>query len=288
MDPYTLSKIGNVTIQPIPSKSDISDNRKKDTSVEPSPKPLQSIHLLKLPPSIDITIKSVNITAEVNESGNILTNTNTEKSTEENDYNSEYNEEIKLTEQKESENTIVDGDPLVNFEPETCNKTENKVNEEFLESSFENSTEVDSEGEQNDLEADNAVDIVKKMDLEGITEGEVLEPADVLEELPKIKDELVDEGFREDEEQCSDDIPNIPVEELIEDELPDEMMCKEEKFSDEEEESESDDADDELDEKQTTTNSSSKKKRKTKSEGDTKDSKKQKTSSPSSGKKILN
>lgn len=286
MDPYTLSKIGNVTIQPIPSKSDISDNRKKDTSVESSPKPLQSIHLPKFPPSIDITIKSANITAEVNESGNTLTDTNTEKLIED-DFNSEYHEEIKLKEQNESENTVVDGDTLVNFEPETCDKTENKLNEEFLESSFENSTEVDSEGERNDLDADNAVDIVQKMDLEGITEGEVLEPADVLEELPRIKDELVDnEGFKEDEEQCSDDIPNIPVEELIEDELPEEMMCKEEKFSDEEEESESDDADDELDEKQTTTKSSSKKKRKTKSEGDTKDLKKQKTSSPSSGKML--
>lgn len=318
MDPYTLSKIGDVTIQRVPPKTeDNTDKDVTDTTVETAQDSLnpQLRQLPKLPPSINITVKSnTNVSSEQASPQNDVSEERTEHENE-----CSYNTSSESIE-KEYESIEIESDEIPEnsgrvqseYPSEEDSETEPCDNVEYSEnvsSDVKSDTDYQilSESQNADFSESNVEaetpsageDFSQKMDLvEEVEDKDAEQPTSDKEfeddtELPNIKEEFTAvEGadYKEIEgEICGDDLPEVPVDELIEGALPEEMICKEEQLSDKEENSISDDADDEYDEAQKDDGDNAdavvkkKKKRKTKSDGDSdevsNETKKQKTSS---------
>lgn len=250
MDPF-LSKIGNVTIQRLPLKqNDNGTIEKPSTESKPSLPPASLLQLPKLPPSINISIKSSNVASESCENEQTNRVVLQEPHETKDMYDSDYSDKLSITDEENSETS----------ETETCDNLENA---------------------QEDGKLPDAVDetnLPDKVDLEGLAAVEMLQSASIIEELPNIKEELMDaEEFRRVQatgecEETSNVVTNDPSEDIT---------CKEEKYSDDEEDpeseedSESEEADDEHDDQQSGEKIARKKKRKPKSEE--KEPKKQKT-----------
>ncbi len=360
MDPFTLSKIGNVTIQRIPPKLEDATEDCPDSAADTEPTITNppSLPLPKLPPSINITVKSTsNSPAEVDDNGapkdddivsegrdaagdrldhvpdqneppepeesvSVSTETSdteicdTSKGSHEGDgvdnadaeYVAESPEQIAVDapEYTDAEYVAESPEPVAEDAPNTDTEyvaesaeptavdTSDNMDAEYVTKSPEQTT-VDAAVED-ETEAE-------KMELEEICENQgeesqcVDKESEVESELPVIKDEFMNsesQEYRDDGAELeggtvvpADELPEVPVAELIGGELPEDMMCKEEQFSEKENDSSSEDADDELDDAQKDGDDANvikkKKKRKTKSEGETDESssdvKKQKTTS---------
>lgn len=303
MDQYALHKLGNVTIEKIPPSTEVSNDVNVSVSTkEPSVTSISSrrIQLPKLPPSINITIKS-NPSCAVSESP--VNDENVDDEAEELQYSDHYQvpsstcPEIKTKDAEGADAPSNLNSPCESSSEICDNLTESKnnVHNENVEpiDCQELSESLDDECEETDFDvAGSAIDDDDKMEYKESEEKESVEKEYEDEsELPEVKEEFVgiDEYGDGEGAVCDDDLPEVPVNELIEGELPESVMCKEEEFSDKESDTTSDDADDESDEAQGQTDEASgtvskkKKKRKTKSEDDgdesSNGSKKQKTSS---------
>lgn len=300
MDHSTLQKLGNVTIEKIPPSTEVSDDVDVSVSTkEPSATSISSrgIQLPKLPPSINITIKP-NSSSIANESP--VSDENVEDESEELQYSDHY--QIQSSTCVEIETEDVEGVDAPSNLSSPCESSS-----EICDNSTESTGNVHSENvEPTDLQElseslDNQCEETvfgvgatvvaddEKMDYKEAEEKESVEQEYEDEpELPEVKEEFVEEYGVGESAMCSDDLPEVPVNELIEGELPESVICKEEEFSEKESDTTSDDADDELDEGQDPSDDAGtatkrKKKRKTKSEDDvdesSSESKKQKTSS---------
>lgn len=287
MDQFALQKLGNVTIEKIPAKVSEDDNI-SDAAEEPSPNSPCTIQLPKLPPSINITIKP-NPSPAVGESfdENVEIDDESEEA-----YSDPYQAPSSTCPQNETKDAEDASSNLSSpCEPssEICDnltESKNNVNSENNEpiDCQELSQPLDDEFEETDRPATPAGEDEK---MDSVEEKESVDKEYEEEpQLPEIKEEFVEYGETESA-MCTEDSPEVPVNESTEGELPESVICKEE-FS--EGDSTSEDADDELDETQGQTDDAGvakrKKKRKTKSEGssDSVDessngSKKQKTTS---------
>lgn len=311
MDPFTVTKLGDVTIQRVPSKPDDKPKVAKDNGNEAIPNNIASqiIQLPKLPPSINITVKSNS--TPVNSSNNQVKSSAEVRQLPGSKFKSVslgpgvelLKRDVKTNETKAINSGCYD----TNLEKENSKEVKDKSRDDTGVDICDNDENVhdslpsDVEGEDESDEFDLRNVSEQKMEFEDSSssvksdsnEGEPSAKRD--KESVKFDDEedavdnenLDDEEFKDENvpDHIRDDIPAIPTEELPAD-IPEEMICKEEQYSDKESaSSESEDADDEFD-KEGEDNEKSvpkkKKKRKPKSddnsEDDANEMKKQKTS----------
>jgi len=248
-----LSKIGNVTIQRLPLKQDDTDKiEKPSTDSKPSPPALETLQLPKLPSSINITIKSSNVSFDSTKNEQETVVEREELRESKSDSDSDYSENAPTTDEE-------------NPETETCDK---------MESAQDDSKSHEIVGETTNLS--------EKVDLDGLAAVEMLQSAAIIEELPIIKEELMDaEEFQRTQLETGDSEEASVV---AENELSKDTICKEDEYSDDEgeieaeEENESEEADNEQEDQQPDEKATRKKKRKPKSKDEDKESKKQKTS----------
>lgn len=291
MDQYALQKLGNVTIEKIPPSTEVCKDANVSVSTkEPSVTSISSrgILLPKLPPSINITIKP-NPSSAISESP--LSDENADDETEELQYSDHYQVPSSISPPIETKDAEVTDAPSNLSSPgesssEICdNLTESSdaVHNENVETIDCQELSESVDDEEFDV-AGSAIDEDDKMESKESEESVEKEYEDE-SELPEVKEEFVGiDEYEDGEGTCGNDLPEVPVNELIEGELPESVICKDEEFSDKESDTTSDDADDEQDGQTDETDGTAtkkKKKRKTKSESDADESngsKKQKTS----------
>lgn len=318
MDPFTVAKLGDVTIQRVPPKSDDSKvNVVKEPVKESISNNITHIQLPKLPPSINITVKSA---PTVSSSSSDASKTATEVKQVHIDTNKSVtlSREVELRRREDAVSSETEASNSTSFEPnETNENTEEDVKEtdenhipedtplndcdvdkSAPDASFPSDYEYEDESDElqgiaadsdHKMELDDSMDPKSKSDPnesdlnpDDEPSGERLE-----DEIDPVEaDAVEDEEYKEDEcvpDDIPDDIPAIPIE-VLAPELTTDIMCKEEQYSDKELTNESDDADDECDKDQNGQSNQvkTKKKRKPKleddSDEDSNDMKKQKTS----------
>lgn len=298
MDPYILSKIGDVTIQRVSSNTEnTTDSHRKDSNIEivQISGNSQLIQLPKLPSSTNISVKSNNFSSEQSEIKNDV-NESDRQCEIENKYYYYDNTSSEPLERESNENKH-DFENRTEICDNVIEYNENISNDKSDRDYQILSTVQNDEESEIDMDTEN---VMGKMDLENEDEDlKDIETSQMLDkefednsELPNIEQEFTSLDGDEYREVEGEELPEIPVDEFIESELPEGVICKEEQLSEKEDEDGdiSDDADDESNEERKDDTSDDingvikkKKKRKTKSEGDSdelsSEKKKQKTSS---------